>query len=150
MRSRVSGNYQIPSWKLFLGSFCIGAVQLINSYCCNLQKWQRIAGKIAMELFLSSNADLQNSKCSLPHMPWIHKTLSLSNSQCPLCSNFSLQQFFQGKNERCFTLCVSLQLLHQLLCIASSDRSAKQCTLGYTARKYKLITLMGETSVIFI
>lgn len=130
-----------------MGSFCTGAVQLIISYCCSLQNRQRTAGKVAAELFLSSNADLQNSNCFLPHVPWMHKTLSLSNSQCSLCSNFSLQQLFQGKKERCVTLCVSLP---QLLCVASSDRSAKQCTLGYTARKYTLITLMGETSVIFL
>lgn len=78
-------------------SFSIGAVELIIICGCELQNCQRTAGQIAVELFLWSDADLQSSNHSLPHMPWIRKTFSLSNSQCSLCSSFPFSTSFKVK-----------------------------------------------------
>lgn len=89
-QGRLAPQLQVQSVRGCMQGGCQGHVQLTISYCCDLWKYQRIAGKIAVELYLSSNAVLQNSNHSLPHTPWIRKTLSLFSSQCSLCFKFSL------------------------------------------------------------
>lgn len=88
-QGRLAPQLQVQSVRGCMQGGCQGHVQLIISYCCDLWKHQRIADKIAVELYLSCNTVLQNSNHSLPHMPWIHKTLSLFSSQCSLCFNSS-------------------------------------------------------------